>query len=669
MKSELVQPFKYITMDTDEKQIYSLVPPAGWIKHNDYDPGGESCHAASPHFYLLIDYQVQVNDGEILRYCRTVEKINDSSRIEDSSLVLKDLNEENERVIYHGLDIIRDGQRISALNSDNIKTYHREKSLEQHITDNLLTLSLSIDDLRVGDLIDFHATTIEFASRHPLWGKFYRARFWLDWSCPVVLQNIRITNRSGRSLDLHHHFIDDGKQSEAYEELTPRGEFERQYANLRPNSINSTAPDWMWTDFLQVTTKASWEQVSRYLFRYYTEAGALGGNLDINETDRIKLIGDKHQDALHIIRFVQNDIRYRGENHGVYTHTPKPPRNVLEKGAGDCKDKSNLLVALLNSIGVDANLVLVNTYYGKAINRFRPSAYHFNHVIVRVCVDNHHYYFDATVQKQAGDFEHVAQLNFGYGLNLTDSGEDLARIPYDFSRKVFELNHVFDFLDDGDGDGNLTVIRKFCAHRADNMRYHFDANETQIIQQDYLQWARDDTRLDLCIIQAISIVQDDKNENILTTEERYKISNMDKTQSDDYVQVTTDFYQDFPIPENNKFPVQIMVDGAMEHRLEVNFRLKPDVEMTEEAISNRHFTYLDKVWLEGKVLNFSTLVIPYREVVKPCDIEQYMSDVEEMRGRSVNIFPCKTRIEYSMGWQQTLIATLLLAGFVAGLLS
>ncbi len=240
MKSELVQPLNYIKMDIDEKQIYSLAPLAGWIEHSDYDPGAVSRHATSPYFYLLIDYQVQVRDREIQRYCRTVEKINDSSRIEDSSLYLKDLNEENERVIYHGVDIIRDGQRISALNPDNIKTYHREKSLERHITDNLLTLSLSIDDLRVGDLIDFQATTVEFASRHPLWGKYYSARFWLDWSCPVVLQNIRISNRAGTSMNLHHHFIDDGKQSETYEELKPQDEFERPQL---PQKLRSTRRD------------------------------------------------------------------------------------------------------------------------------------------------------------------------------------------------------------------------------------------------------------------------------------------------------------------------------------------------------------------------------------------------------------------------------------------
>lgn len=70
---------------------------------------------------------------------------------------------------------------------------------------------------------------------------------------------------------------------------------------------------------------------------------------------------------MRLVRFVENEIRYRGENLGVYSHTPKAASHVLAKGAGDCKEKSNLLLALLTTIGVDANLALVNTGYGKGL--------------------------------------------------------------------------------------------------------------------------------------------------------------------------------------------------------------------------------------------------------------------------------------------------------------
>ena len=112
----------------------------------------------------------------------------------------------------HRLDVIRDGQRLCALNEDNIEVFRREKSLESHVTNHLETVSCSIDDLRVGDMIEFETTLIDRATEHPLWVKHHCATFWLDWNSLVSSQFVRIVNHSTRQLSLYHHRIDDGEQ-------------------------------------------------------------------------------------------------------------------------------------------------------------------------------------------------------------------------------------------------------------------------------------------------------------------------------------------------------------------------------------------------------------------------------------------------------------------------
>jgi transglutaminase-like putative cysteine protease len=52
-------------------------------------------------------------------------------------------------------------------------------------------------------------------------------------------------------------------------------------------------------------------------------------------------------------------LRYVAVPLGVNSHRPHAAANVLKNGFGDCKDKANLLNALLRAQGIAADLVLV----------------------------------------------------------------------------------------------------------------------------------------------------------------------------------------------------------------------------------------------------------------------------------------------------------------------
>jgi len=120
-----------------------------------------------------------------------------------------------------------------------------------------------------------------------------------------------------------------------------------------------------------------------------------------------------------------------------------------------------------------------------------------------------------------------------------------------------------------------------------------------------------------------------------------------------------------------RFPVQISADGAGEHRIEIHYPRELGVDSSSKSISNLHFSYLDKIWQEGSVLHFKTVVTPRQQVVEPDDIAQYKSDVEAMSDRSLNCFPYKTGAdqteieeEQSRAWWQ-LVGALLILGISA----
>lgn len=623
------------------QEIYKIEEIPSWVKR--YSVPQIEGDEDSPFSFPLVDYQDYVGGSEILSYRRTYQSINDESRIEEASLHLIELHQGSQTLLIHELSIIRDGKKIDALDSENISAIQRERSLESHITDNRITVSISVDDLRIGDHLEFISTVVEKENAHPFHGRHFSTNYSLSWSCPVSLQVIRIVNNSTTTLRVLHSPLG-GEQTSKL--IDPSSEFEEEYTDLPYERIPDAAPHSVWGSFLQISSVVKWTELSQYLYRYFEENEALSA-VPLSEIEDLKIFStdDSLEDkALKIIRFVQNNIRYRGENHGVFTHTPKSPERTLKKRAGDCKDKSNLMMAMLKSIGIKSHLVLVNTNYGKKVVEFNPSPYHFNHMIVHVDHENINYFVDATIQKQAGDFKNSAELNYGVGLPLTGVGSELVDIVRSPSKRVFELTHRFD-LPRNKAAATLEIERVYYLHRADNMRSYFSSNEKSKYQQDFLEWAKGDTGLELEIINPAEIVEDDHVLNKLRAKERYQIVNLSTSHADKPIELLTEFARDFLRPNSNDFPIRIDLDGEVQHEIFASYDSRPDMQTTREEITAEEFKYLDLVEnIKGNQLHYLTRVTPVRDCVSSGEpAVQYQKNVERMLSRSNNLITHKNK--------------------------
>ena len=89
-------------------------------------------------------------------------------------------------------------------------------------------------------------------------------------------------------------------------------------------------------------------------------------------------------------RYVQQ-LRYVGVNKNLaigHGYRPRKATEVLARGWGDCKDKANLMVALLREVGIEAFLASAQTEEGRLVNPDWPSLNQFNHAIVAIRVDD-----------------------------------------------------------------------------------------------------------------------------------------------------------------------------------------------------------------------------------------------------------------------------------------
>ncbi|UAB73349.1 DUF3857 and transglutaminase domain-containing protein [Vibrio sp. SCSIO 43132] len=97
-----------------------------------------------------------------------------------------------------------------------------------------------------------------------------------------------------------------------------------------------------------------------------------------------------------ILDFVSRDIRYVSRSEYGNAMTPHTIAETIENRFGDCKDKSVLLKALLEKIGLKTNLVLVSTQRTDQSKLLIPTMNTYNHVVVCFKLDGKEYCIDPT---------------------------------------------------------------------------------------------------------------------------------------------------------------------------------------------------------------------------------------------------------------------------------
>jgi hypothetical protein len=85
-----------------------------------------------------------------------------------------------------------------------------------------------------------------------------------------------------------------------------------------------------------------------------------------------------------LLGFLRQDVRYVAVEVGIGGYRPTPAGETLERRWGDCKDKSLLLIDLLEEVGVPAYPVLIRSSMGGDIDAEFPGPGQFNHLIVAV---------------------------------------------------------------------------------------------------------------------------------------------------------------------------------------------------------------------------------------------------------------------------------------------
>jgi transglutaminase-like putative cysteine protease len=148
------------------------------------------------------------------------------------------------------------------------------------------------------------------------------------------------------------------------------------------------APQLIVTPYLVYSNHPDWGNLADWYARHV--APRIRVSEQVRETAQ-QLVGgldDRLERINRIYRFVTNEIRYVGLEFGEHRFRPFSADWVLHHRIGDCKDKAALLVALYDSIGVPARMVMVRTNDLGPVSNETAVLEIFNHAIAYLPEDN-----------------------------------------------------------------------------------------------------------------------------------------------------------------------------------------------------------------------------------------------------------------------------------------
>ena len=149
----------------------------------------------------------------------------------------------------------------------------------------------------------------------------------------------------------------------------------RKYVRNTPPSRQTGPASFM-------TTWDSWDDLANWYADLLKDRSTLTPELEkMAQRETAKLKSRKEVIETFYSK-VANDVRYVGLEFGIAGLQPYSCGDVWKNKYGDCKDKSNLLVNLLRSKGIEAYMALVDTKHGGNVYKRNPSYLPFNHAIV-----------------------------------------------------------------------------------------------------------------------------------------------------------------------------------------------------------------------------------------------------------------------------------------------
>ncbi len=441
-------------------------PTADWVEVTD----GTKVDREEKTPLALLDIQQRIEGGTVTIYVDQAVRLDSPQALTgagtSSLLWLPDKG----NLTVHRVEILRGEETIDVLAGDaRYSVLRRETNLEQRALDGMLTATMPVPGLRIGDILRISYT--QTLKDETLKGNAQQVS-------PLLMEPFEAS--FGRIIlswpsDEEVRWKAGPDRIDAHEEMKGKYQFVSVELPLpKREDLPGDAPTRVTRGpIFQAGTFANWREVSQVFAPLYTVEDTVtpGGSLAA-EIERIKSqTDDPLGQAALATELVQNKISYLLNGMAGGNYRPQAPEETWKTRYGDCKAKSLLLLAILDGLGIEAEPVLVSARAGDAVPDTLPMPAAFDHVIVRATIGGVSYWLDGT---SAGTrLASIADTpDFRFYLPISTDGADLQEIePRVPSVPSIDLDIVLDQR----GGVDLPTIADVTARFSGPMASQYDA--------------------------------------------------------------------------------------------------------------------------------------------------------------------------------------------------
>lgn len=374
-----------------EKPLYQAVPD--WVKPAPAI-NADNTDAQAPAT-VVYDNQIRMEGGTVWTYLDTATRVATSQMLGQIGTLKLPWNPSRGDLIIHKLEIIRGAQHIDLIKGgDPFTILRREEQIDQRQLDGVLTATLAVNGLAVGDVLHLVlSTTIQ----DPTLKGDVQAIAPLV-SAPARAGFARVRMIWPTASDVRWRAYAAGISAVpttvgAYRELLVPLPLAKQ-----PDIPTDAPARYQKLPLIEATSFKDWGAVADVMTPLYGSEGLIAqGSPLAGEVARIKAAeSDPVRRTALALQLVQDKIRYLLMGMDTGNYVPQTPAYTWAVRYGDCKAKTLLLLAILHDLDIQAVPVLANIGLGGLVQSRLPGVGAFNHVFVRATIGGRDYWLDGT---------------------------------------------------------------------------------------------------------------------------------------------------------------------------------------------------------------------------------------------------------------------------------